>query len=210
MMCALYLVSYSICSGIMIFKNEVNKIKNRKLKCLLKILKITCFVLVLLSGVVGWYCSFLSLCDANCIHILSDRGYSFSDVFLESTYCGEPFIWKYTFYPILLSCNISMLDLRPLLGCGVCLFLLFMYLFCLDDCSHKTKNSNNKHKKADDWEIIWDEIYAFQKTLHINSLPKDEEQLANSGLYITIGKNGEKLYINKELSRKLFNYRCSK
>lgn len=60
------------------------------------------------------------------------------------------------------------------------------------------------------WERIWDEIYAFQKTLQINSLPKDKAQLANMGLYITIGKVGEKLYINKELSRKLFNYRCSK
>lgn len=69
------------------------------------------------------------------------------------------------------------------------------------------KNHNDSKEKL--WNELWDSIYEFQKTLPLESLPKDEEQLANIGLYITIGKNGEKLYINKELSRKLFNYRCS-
>lgn len=144
MMCALYLFSYSICSGIMICKNEVNKIKNRKLKCLLKILKITCFVLAFFSGIVGWCCSLFSWEDANVIQILSDRGYSFSDVFLESTYSGDPFVWKYTFYPILLSFNISILDLVPLLIFGACLILLFMYLLCLDDFTTLKKERNSE------------------------------------------------------------------
>lgn len=144
MMCALYLVSYFICSGIMIFKNEVNKIKNRKLKCLLKILKITCFVLVFLSGIVGWCCSLFLWEDATSIQILSDRGYSFSDEFLECTYSGESFVWKYTFYPILLSFNISMLDLRSLFICGGCLILLFLYLFCLVDFTTLKKERNSE------------------------------------------------------------------
>ena len=59
------------------------------------------------------------------------------------------------------------------------------------------------------WERVWDEIYEYQKTLPLNDLPKDDEDLAKMGLYKTSGRQGEILYINDELSFKLHHYRCS-
>lgn len=67
----------------------------------------------------------------------------------------------------------------------------------------------SKRKEDDAWEKIWDEIYEFQNTLSIESLPDDEDELVKMGLYITRGRNGEKLFINKELDRRLFIFRCS-
>lgn len=73
----------------------------------------------------------------------------------------------------------------------------------------QNKLHNSKRKEDDAWEKIWDEIYEFQNTLSIESLPDDEDELVKMGLYITRGRNGEKLFINKELDRRLFIFRCS-
>lgn len=59
------------------------------------------------------------------------------------------------------------------------------------------------------WEKVWDEIYEYQKTLSLDNLPKNDEELAKMGLYKTRGRQGEILYISKELSFKLHHYRCS-
>ncbi|MCM1062008.1 MAG: hypothetical protein NC452_17205 [Eubacterium sp.] len=64
-------------------------------------------------------------------------------------------------------------------------------------------------KSNEEWEKIWNDIYEFQHTLPIDSLPSDEKELEKSGLYIVYGKKSEKLLINKELSKRLFMYRCS-
>lgn len=76
-----------------------------------------------------------------------------------------------------------------------------------------TGNKQNSHKperEADDeWGEIWDDIYEFQHTLSIDSLPSDEKKLKKAGLYIICGKNAEKLFINKELSTRPSRFRCS-
>lgn len=60
----------------------------------------------------------------------------------------------------------------------------------------------------EDWDMIWSDIYDFQKILP-DILPDTEEDLEKMGLHPTIGKNGERLLINDELSRRLFVFRCS-
>lgn len=81
-------------------------------------------------------------------------------------------------------------------------------LFSIVMCDKK--NNHKPEKKADDeWEKIWNDIYEFQHTLSIESLPDDEKELEKVGLYIARGKDEEKLFINKKLSTRLFMYRCS-
>lgn len=53
------------------------------------------------------------------------------------------------------------------------------------------------------WRKVWGEIYDFQKTLQLDKLPNDTEELAKIGLYVRSGIKGKKVYINEELLKKL-------
>lgn len=57
------------------------------------------------------------------------------------------------------------------------------------------------------WMELWDEIYRFQRKINAKNLPETEEELSRLDLFVTYGKCGEKLLINKELSNRLFIYR---
>lgn len=58
------------------------------------------------------------------------------------------------------------------------------------------------------WDKIWAEIYDFQSTIP-KGCEATEENAKNLGLMTVIGKQGESLFINESLSKKLFAYRVS-
>lgn len=60
-----------------------------------------------------------------------------------------------------------------------------------------------------EWNKLWEEIYAFQKSLPnaLNNAEDKENVPKNNGLYLVYGPNGEKLFVNRELDRRLFLFR---
>lgn len=60
-----------------------------------------------------------------------------------------------------------------------------------------------------EWDKLWEEIYAFQKSLPSDLLKADDKEKAaeDNGLYLVYGPNGEKLFVNGELDRRLFLFR---
>lgn len=60
-----------------------------------------------------------------------------------------------------------------------------------------------------EWDKLWEEIYVFQKSLPdaLNNADDKEKAAENNGLYLVYGSNGEKLFVNSELDRRLFQLR---
>lgn len=92
------------------------------------------------------------------------------------------------------------------------LTLHFMKWFIRLDVSkpYQASDSVSPQTQEDiEWERLWDEIYDFQKHIPVDYFLNDEEERERMEFYITYGKYGEPLIINKELDSRLFRYRCS-
>lgn len=70
-----------------------------------------------------------------------------------------------------------------------------------------TESTESTDEEIDEeWDKLWADIYAFNNELP-SELLEDLDHLEELGLYVTYGKEGEKLYINKDLCHRLFLYR---
>lgn len=82
----------------------------------------------------------------------------------------------------------------------------------MERCRKKDQDKIDQMRLAEErleWNMIWIEIYNFQKTLSNDLKNAEKVDLKKMGLYPTIGQNGEKLLINDKLAKRLFKFMCS-
>lgn len=106
-----------------------------------------------------------------------------------------------------------MIVLKILIVLGISAVILVMPCFVIaskcDDASEEKLAELQKSRA--EWDKIWEEIYAFQKSLPSDLLKAEDKDRAaeDNGLYLVYGPNGEKLFVNGELSRRLFWFRMA-